>query len=113
MLDNSPPRVRSGAKILHKLPDQRTCSFLLTRYLESIQELVFSKFTTRLIAASLWSTYDKALREPRRTDALGRISATICKNAESPLSEVDDHEAWHASFLGTNLRWECLGLIFA
>lgn len=106
------PRVALGAKVIRQLPDQRTFNFLLDRYRAKIHECVLHKPSVIECAASIWTIYGKYLKEPRRQDDMEHISATLCKNGERPLEEVDDYAKWVASFSGTNMRWETLGGIF-
>jgi hypothetical protein len=64
-------------------------------------------------ASSLWLTFGKQLKEPRRLDNLEEISAIICKNNETALPEHEDYQPWFDSFTGMNLRWETVGSVFA
>lgn len=65
------------------------------------------------MASSLWSTFGKQLKDPRRLDDIQEISATICKNNETALPEHEDYQPWLESFTGMNLRWETVGSVFA
>jgi hypothetical protein len=64
-------------------------------------------------ASSLWTTFGRQLKEPRRQDDLEGLSAILCKNNETALPEYEDYQPWLESFTGTNLRWETLGSVFA
>jgi hypothetical protein len=107
------PRVALGVKILRSIPDQATCNFLMEWYFENSHECVLDKYAMMAIMTSLWTTYGKHLKEPRRTEDLEHMSAILCKNAEKPLEEAEDYEPWLASFTGTKLRWEILGGVLA
>ena len=107
------PRVALGVKILRSLPDQATCNFLMEWYFENSHECVLDKHSMMAIVNSLWTTYGKFLKEPRRADDLENMSSVLCKNAEKPLEEFEDYDPWIASITGTKLRWEILGGVFA
>lgn len=107
------PRVALGLKVLRSLPDKATCNFLLEWYFEKCHECAFHQPSVMATASSLWSTFGKQLKEPRRLDDLEEISAIICKNNETALPEHEDYQPWFESFTGMNLRWESLGSVFA
>ena len=107
-----PPRVALGAKVLRALPDHHTCKFLLEWYFENTHECTFHKPSLMTVATSVWNTYGKYLKEPRRLGDLEHISSQLCQNAETALPEFEDYDNWLASFCGTNLRWETLGAVF-
>ena len=65
------------------------------------------------IASSLWTTFGRQLKGPRRQDDLEEISGIICKNNESALPEYEDYQPWLKSLIGMNLRWETLGIVYA
>jgi hypothetical protein len=106
------PRVALGVKLLRALPDQNTCKFLLEWYYKNHHDCIYHKPSVMACADSVWATYGKHLKEPRRTEDLEYVSSIMCKNAETPLPEYDEYDHWLASFCGHNLRWESLGSVF-
>ena len=106
------PRVALGVKILHALPDQYTCKFLLEWYCEKSNECAYPKASVLAIANSVWTTYGRYLKEPKRADDLEYVSTIICKNAERSLEEFEDYDKWIESLSGPKLRWESLGTVF-
>ncbi|KAF8859114.1 hypothetical protein BDZ45DRAFT_590253, partial [Acephala macrosclerotiorum] len=106
------PRVALGTKILHALPDQHTCKFLLEWYFEKCHECCLPKMSIMSQANSVWTTFGKHLKEPRLTEDLEHISTVICKNAEKGLEEFEEYDRWLEACSGMNLRWESLGAVF-
>ncbi|KAG0649512.1 hypothetical protein D0Z07_4338 [Hyphodiscus hymeniophilus] len=107
------PRVALGVKVLRSLPDKATCNFLLEWYFEKCHECAFHQPTVLKTGSSLWTTFGKQLKEPRRQDDLEGLSAILCKNNETALPDYEDYQPWLESFTGMNLRWETLGSVFA
>jgi hypothetical protein len=99
--------------VLRSLPDKATCNFLLEWYFRKCHECAFHQPSVMQTASSLWETFGKQLKEPRRQDDLEEVSAILCKNNETSLPEYEDYQPWLESFTGTNLRWETLGSVFA
>lgn len=106
------PRIALGKKVLHALPDQHTCKFLMEWHFEKCNECTLPKRSILSLANSVWSTFSKALKEPRATEDLEQISTMICKNAEKGLEEFEDYDSWFEACSETNLRWESLGMVF-
>ena len=106
-----PPRVALGVKILRSIPDKATFNFLLEWYFEKCHECSFHKPSVMATASSLWATFGKQLKEPRRLDDLEEISNLLCKNNETALPEYEDYEPWLDSFTGLKMRWESLGSV--
>ncbi len=106
------PRVALGTKVLHALPDQHTCKFLLEWYFEKCHECCLLKKSVLSLAGSVWTTFGTYLKEPKLTEDLEHISTIICKNAEKGLEEFEDYDRWLEACSGTNLRWESLGGVF-
>jgi hypothetical protein len=107
-----PPRIALGVKVLQAFPDHHTFKFLLEWYFANTNECVFHKPSMMSVATSVWATYGKYLKEPRRMADLESFSRILCANAETALPETDDYDSWLASFCGANLRWETLGAVF-
>jgi hypothetical protein len=103
-----------GIVLLRALPNQRTCKFLLDWYNERSYECVFHKPSVIAVANSIWETFGKEMREPRRKEDLEMISMELNKNTKRPMQDdFQTYESWLKSFSGPNLRWEILGSIFA
>ncbi|KAK6215794.1 fungal specific transcription factor [Colletotrichum tabaci] len=62
---------------------------------------------------SLYATFGRHLG-PERDDArLSELARVLCRNSARPFSEHEpDPEVWMAQFMGPNLRWEMLGILF-
>ena len=105
-------RITLGIKAIRQLPDHRTFGFLLARYEDNNYELNFHKPSIVHCAKSIFSTYNTYLKEPRRLDGLEHFAQLLCTNGDSTLEQPDDWESWLASFCGTKLRWESLGLVY-
>jgi hypothetical protein len=102
------PRVALGAKVLNALPDQQTCRFLLSWYMEKCYGCELPKEAYAALANSLWTTYARELAEPRRPEDLEAMSSILCKNAETALEEFEDYDRWFISCSGANLSVACL-----
>lgn len=107
-----PPRVALGVKVLKAFPDHHTCKFLLEWYFANTHECTFHKPSLMAVASSIWSTFGKHLKEPRRVSDLEQASEMLCRNAETALPDFEDYDNWLASFTGENLRWEVVGIVF-
>lgn len=59
------PRVALGTKVLHALPDEHTCKFLLEWWFEKCHECTMPKAGILALANSVWTTFGKGLKEPR------------------------------------------------
>jgi hypothetical protein len=102
--------IASGIEILRGIPDQQAGKILLSRHVNPNGAWV--KLAVEKIADSIWMTFGSTLRSSS-TAELRRMSELISRNTLQPLREdFTDPQDWFASFSGTNLRWEAIGILF-
>ncbi|KZL86098.1 fungal specific transcription factor [Colletotrichum incanum] len=62
---------------------------------------------------SLYGTFDHYLGAVRDDSQLSEFARVLCCNSARPFSEHETNsEMWMAQFMGNNLRWETLGILF-
>jgi hypothetical protein len=63
---------------------------------------------------SIWQTFGDCLAEPRSEAKVYLIAEKLCENAlKPPQLDPENAEDWMNSFIGPNLTWEGLGVIFS
>ena len=68
--------------------------------------------STRMLN-SLWDTFGTLLDGPRHEGQMMQMAQSLHQNSAQLLEENQtDPDEWLASFLGANLRWEALGIMF-
>jgi hypothetical protein len=62
---------------------------------------------------TLWSNFGAELDGPRTSEKLARIADVLLKNEERPLPPApEDGMEWLNGFMGQNLRFEMIGMLF-
>lgn len=67
----------------------------------------------RRILTSLYATFGHYLGRDRNPQDLEVVARKLCANTARPFNESEqDIERWIAQFVGENLRWESIGILF-
>lgn len=99
-----------GIGLLRYIPSRQTAKALFDRHWSSSSG--WCRLAAKRISDSFWSMYGSII-EQGDTEALGRLSQMLYRNSSIPLNEnQSDGNEWIESFVGENLRWECIGLLF-
>ncbi|KAL2883948.1 hypothetical protein SGCOL_000586 [Colletotrichum sp. CLE4] len=120
-LECSPPLTAQALEtcltILRHVPDRETGLKLFDSHLNPSDGWI--RLAAKHMMISLYDTfpqYFSANEHERRPDdaQLTALARTICGNTAKCVSdEESDPAKWMAQFIGTNLRWESLGVMFA
>lgn len=119
-------REKQAMKALWNVPSKATCEMLVSPT-SSTRGRILDRTFFRHAVSTLWSTYGNVLSLPRGEDPiidwhekeedappLIAICDALFKNEELPLGrDPDDGMEWLNSFMGPNIRFELLGLLFA
>ena len=63
--------------------------------------------------STLWSSFEEQLNTPRTSEKLIPLAEALFRNEENPLPPPpDDGIQWLDTFMGPNLRFETLGMLF-
>jgi hypothetical protein len=109
---NTPSARRSLVlKALENLPSQDACFGLLGRYKNT--HINMADVLVRHAIETLWQTFGGYLAAPRAPEKLTAIVDVLFSNAQNPYpTPPDDGMDWLDTFMGSNLRFETLGIIF-
>lgn len=73
----------------------------------------FPHAVAKRMARSLYETFGRYLGAQRDPQHLELVARKLCANSSRPFSETEpDAEKWLAQFMGVNMRWESLGILF-
>ena len=109
---NAAERLRLGIEILKHFPERRLCERFNSRQCP-IADVELHGPSINYFHASIWSTYEKYLCEPRDPELLAIMAARVLRNQHMPLSTFRSTREWLNCFAGEQLRWETLGILFA
>jgi hypothetical protein len=107
------PAVRMSLvlKALENVPSQEVCFSLLGRYKNT--HISMSDVLIRHAIDTLWSTFGGYLAAPRAPEKLTAVAEVLFANAQVPRpTPPDDGMDWLDTFMGPNLRFEMLGMLF-
>ena len=98
-------------KALENLPSHDICFALLGRYKNT--HISMADVLVRHAVETLWQTFGGYLAAPRAAEKLTAIADVLFANAQTQyLTPPDDGMDWLDTFMGPNLRFEMLGLLF-
>ena len=110
----SAPTVRMNQvlKTLWNIPSQEICESLMGTF-ASHHHILMNPVLVKHAIATLWSTFGEQLAGPRTPEKLTFIAETLFRNEEKTLPPPpDDGIEWLDTFVGRNLRFEMLGIMF-
>jgi hypothetical protein len=98
-------------KTLENLPSHDICVALLSRYKNT--HISMADMLVRHAVETLWQTFGGYLAAPRAAEKLTAIADVLFANAQTQYpTPPDDGMDWLDTFMGPNLRFEMLGLLF-
>ncbi|OJJ78068.1 hypothetical protein ASPBRDRAFT_112726 [Aspergillus brasiliensis CBS 101740] len=103
------PFVQLGARLLHQIPEERDCSTLFSKHINPNDGWI--RLAGHYSSDRMWETFRSALRRRSEEDKL-EIATILTQNSKIPLRNEQDPQAWLASFTGTQMRWETLGILY-
>ncbi|GAA85923.1 fungal specific transcription factor [Aspergillus luchuensis IFO 4308] len=103
------PLVQLGARILSHIPEERNCSMLFSSHINPNDGWV--RLAGHHSSDRMWNAFRPALRRRSEEDML-ETAAILTRNSKIPLQKNQDPHAWLASFTGTRMRWETLGILY-
>lgn len=106
------PRILSAClKILGHLPDPENGVQQFRQFPTTFDG--FPHAVARRILHSLYATFGRYLEKNRSPQDLDFVTRKLCANTALPFTQEEkDPERWMEQFLGENLRWESLGILF-
>lgn len=110
----SAPSVRMSqvVKALWNIPSRAVCEKLLGTF-ASLHQYLMNPVMIRHCIETLWSNFGDELDGPRTPEKLARIANVMFKNEEKPLPPApEDGITWLYGFMGQNLRFEMIGMLF-
>jgi hypothetical protein len=110
---NSPTARRNlMLEVVEKLPSGDVCFGLLDRYKNV--HISMADVLVRHAVETLWQTFGGYLATPRVPEKLMGITDVLFANAQTPYPTTapDDGMDWLDTFMGPNMRFETLGLLF-
>jgi hypothetical protein len=101
-----------GIKTLLNLPTRLFCHKLMELF-GNLHEITLMEPLLAKGVHSIWQTFGDCLTEPRSEAKVYPIVEKLCENAlKPPQLDSENAEDWMNSFVGPNLTWEVLGVIF-
>lgn len=110
----SAPTVRMNqiVKALFNIPSKEICERLLGTF-SSLHHFLMNPVVLRHCVETLWSTFGAELAEPRTPEKLSLIADVLFQNEGKPLPPPpEDGMEWLDGFMGPNMRFEMLGMLF-
>jgi len=105
-------RTKQTVKALLNIPTRDICEMLISKF-DSIRELSLSPVMVRHCVTTLWSTFEEELSGPREDEPMASIADVLFENEETPLAcSSDDPTEWMNTFMGPNIRFEMMGMLF-
>lgn len=98
-------------KTLENVPSHDVCFALLDKYKNT--HISMADVLVRHAIETLWQTFGGYLAAPRVPEKLTAIADVLFANAQSPFpNPPDDGMDWLDTFMGPNMRFEMLGMLF-
>jgi hypothetical protein len=110
----SAPTVRMNqiVKVLWNMPSREICAKLMGTF-NSFHHYLMSPVMISHCIDTLWSDFGTELAAPRTAEKLARIADVMFKSEEKPLPPAPEEGIdWLNGFMGQNLRFEMLGMLF-
>ncbi|KAJ6786488.1 hypothetical protein PWT90_06893 [Aphanocladium album] len=108
--DFQPPA--AALRVIRSIPDRASSYFLFGSY-QNIHDS-WCRLAARWLLDSLWETFGDILEGDRTDKSLSAMAKRLCLNTTSVLREDHtDPKEWFKEFSGLNMRWECIGILFA
>jgi len=102
-------RMTQVIKALWNIPAEEVCETLLNKALSLIRHVPMIKHCIK----TLYSTFGTELAAPRSAEKFVDMSEVLFKNEERPLPQSpDDGMEWLDTFMGPNIRFEMMGMLF-
>ena len=110
----APLRIQQGARLLVLLNELSLIENLADRWYRTRQGLGTPIPLVRAIIQALKASHEAALSNAGQHELM-ELSSTICQNTQQPLKVDASAKApsYAELFLGQNLRWEPLGILFS
>ncbi|KGQ06220.1 hypothetical protein BBAD15_g8450 [Beauveria bassiana D1-5] len=108
--DFDPPA--AAINVIRNIPDRASSYYLFETY-RNIHD-AWCRLAARWLLHSLWDTFGDILEGDRSDESLSVMAKKLCLNTASVLRE--DHtnpKEWFKEFSGQNMRWECIGILYA
>jgi hypothetical protein len=110
---NANADIALGIKALLNFPTCKFCHKLMESFGLLHETTLMEPLITKGVH-SIWTTFGDCLAEPRTEAKLYPITQKLCENAlNPPKAESEDAMDWMNAFIGPNLTWEVLGVIFS
>lgn len=107
----SPSILEACLKILCNVPETSNGIALFREFPTPFDG--FPHVVAKRVVRSLYETFGRYLGAQRNPRHLELVARKICANSSRPFSETEpDAEKWIAQFVGENIRWESLGILF-
>ncbi|TQV96476.1 hypothetical protein V2A60_003126 [Cordyceps javanica] len=108
--DFNPPA--AAINVLRNIPDRASSYYLFETY-RNIHD-AWCRLAARWLLHSLWDTFGDILDGDRSDKSLSAMAKRLCLNTASvPREDHTDPKEWFKEFSGKNMRWECIGILFA
>lgn len=108
--DFNPPA--AAIKVIRSIPDRASSYFLYSSY-KNIHDS-WCRLAAKWLLDSLWDTFGDILEGDRSDKSLSVMAKRLCINTTSVLREDHtDPKEWFKEFSGLNMRWECIGILYA
>ncbi|EGX89424.1 fungal specific transcription factor, putative [Cordyceps militaris CM01] len=108
--DFNPPA--AAINVIRNIPDRASSYYLFETY-RNIHD-AWCRLAARWLLHSLWDTFGDILEGDRSDESLSVMAKKLCRNTSSVLREDHkDPKEWFNEFSGHNMRWECIGILFA
>jgi hypothetical protein len=105
-------RTKEVVKALWNIPSKEICETLLTT-LPFMHDVTLNSTMMNHCVTTLWETFEKNLVAPRSTEGLTGIAEVLFRNEEEPLPpSPEDGLDWLNTFMGPNIRFEMIGILF-
>lgn len=107
----SPSVLEACLKILGNVPETSRGIALFREFSTPCDG--FPHAMAKRMVRSLYETFGRYLGTQRNPRHLELVARKLCANSSRPFSETEpDAEKWIAQFMGENMRWESLGILF-
>jgi hypothetical protein len=106
-------RTKQVIKALWNIPAEEVCEILLTKALSSMRDVTLDHAMIKHCIKTLYSAFGTQLSVPRSAEKFVDMSEVLFKNEERQLPpSPDDGMEWLDTFMGLNVRFEIIGVLF-
>ena len=107
----TPRTLNACLRILNFIPDPET-GVGLFKQAPTMFDIIPHAIGRRILC-SLYETFGRYLGKSRNPRDLEFLARKLCANTARPFAELEsDPDRWTAQFVGENLRWESIGILF-